>query len=104
MSEEHKPNDRRLMVLRGRIGAHQLHATHDPRKTTEAARRAFLQGFEQAVDPDGLLPPEERARRAGQLRKAHFARMAYRSAIARRAQRPSGARQGKVKESIDVDD
>jgi hypothetical protein len=31
-----------------------------------------------------LLTPDERARRADQLRRAHFARLAYLSAMARR--------------------
>ena len=31
--------ERASRALRGRIGAHRLHATHDPRETTKAARR-----------------------------------------------------------------
>ena len=73
-----------LASQRGRIGAYRLHATHDPRITTAPARRAFLAGFELAVDPDGELAPEERARRAAAAKKAHFAQLAYRSALARR--------------------
>ena len=72
-------------ALRGRIGAHRLHATHDPRETTEAARRAFWSSFEREVDPDGLLSPQERTRRADHARAAHFARLAYLSARARAA-------------------
>jgi len=41
--------------------------------------------FEREVDPDGTLPPEERARRAEHKRKAYFARLALKSAKARRA-------------------
>jgi hypothetical protein len=70
--------------LRGRIGAYRLHAMHDPRETTAAGRAAFLAGFEREVDPDGVLPPAERARRAAAARKAHFARLALASARARR--------------------
>src|SRR5450759_4512809 len=33
--------ERASRALRGRIGAHRLHATHDPRETTRAARQAF---------------------------------------------------------------
>ena len=82
--------ERASRALRGRIGAHRLHATHDPRETTKAARAAFMSSFEREVDPDGLLPPEERARRAAHARAAHFARLAYLSAKARaaRARRP----------------
>jgi uncharacterized membrane protein YccC len=82
--------ERASRALRGRIGAHRLHATHDSRETTKAARQAFWSSFEREVDPDGLLEPEERARRASHARAAHFARLAYLSARARaaRARRP----------------
>jgi uncharacterized membrane protein YccC len=82
--------ERASRALRGRIGAHRLHATHDPRETTKAARQAFWSSFEREVDPDGLLEPEERARRAAHARAAHFARLAYLSAraLAARARRP----------------
>ncbi len=70
--------------LLGRIGAHSLHARYDPRETTAAARAAFLDRFEREADPDGTLTPTERARRAHHLRKAYFARLALRSAQARR--------------------
>jgi hypothetical protein len=72
------------MALRGRIGAHELHARHDPRETTANARATFLASFEAKVDPGGSLPPAERARRAEHARKAHFARLALASARARR--------------------
>jgi hypothetical protein len=72
------------LALRGRIGAHLLHARYDSRALTANARTAFLAGFERAVDPDGLLPADERRRRAAHLRAAHFARLARLSALARR--------------------
>jgi hypothetical protein len=72
-----------LASMRGRIGAYSLHATHDPRVTTRAARAAFHASFEAKADPGGVLPTAERARRAALLRRAHFARLAYRSAVAR---------------------
>ncbi len=68
----------------GRIGGHTLQAQYD---TTEWRRKgtvALLNSFERKVDPEGLLSPEERERRAGAARKAHFARLAYKSAEARR--------------------
>lgn len=67
--------------LRGRIGASELHA--QGKTNTEPARRAFLDRFEREVDPDGVLEPAERSRRAGHARKAYFARLALRSARAR---------------------
>jgi hypothetical protein len=70
--------------LRGRIGALRLHASHDPRETTKAARAAFLSRFEAEVDPEGVLPQAERERRAQYARKAYFAKLALKSAKARR--------------------
>lgn len=81
---DHPVCDPLIMALRGRIGAHVLHARYDPQSTTAAARKAFLRQFERTVDPDGILSPEERARRADHERRAHMARLAYRSAMARR--------------------
>ena len=56
--------------LRARLAAHSMHARHDARETTTAARAAFLGRFEAEVDPDGLLSPEERRRRAEHARRA----------------------------------
>ncbi len=70
--------------LRARIGGFALSAARDPRETTKPARAAFLASFEREVDPDGVLTITERARRAAAARKAHFTRMALKSAQARR--------------------
>jgi hypothetical protein len=43
--------------------------------------------FEKQVDPDGTLDPVERARRADQAMRAHMARLALKSAQARRRRR-----------------
>lgn len=75
------------MALRGRIGAYRLHATHDPRETTQTARATFLSRFEREVDPDGILPEAERLRRAEAARKAYFSQLAYKSAKARRSRK-----------------
>ena len=70
--------------LLGRIGAHVTHSRFDPRVITAAARRAFLDRFLKEADPEGVLPFEERARRARHLRAAYFTRLALRSAQVRR--------------------
>ncbi len=75
--------------LSGRIGAFRLHALYDPRETTRNARAAFLDSFERAVDPKGVLPEDERRRRAGFARRAHFAKLARLSALARQTRRRS---------------
>jgi hypothetical protein len=84
VSARFDPHD---MALRGKIGAYRLHATHDPRKTTQPARVAFLARFLDEVDPDRILPEAERQRRAIAARKAWMARLAYRSAKARSQRR-----------------
>jgi hypothetical protein len=71
-------------VLRARLAAHTKWANTDPVEGTAAARAAFLDRFELAVDPDGVLPIAERQRRASHARKAYFARLALKSAQARR--------------------
>ncbi len=70
--------------LRARIGAHALHASHDPTETTAKARATFLARFEEEVDPARQLPEAERRRRAEHARKAHFARLALASVKSRR--------------------
>jgi hypothetical protein len=71
-------------ALWGRIGAHVQHSLYDPRETTLAARRSFLDRFEKEADPNLTLDPAERARRASHLRRAYFLRLSLRSAEVRR--------------------
>ena len=68
--------------LYGRMGAHKVHALG--LTNTTAARAAFDARFEREVDPDGVLSPAERAKRAQHARKLHFSTMAAKSAAARR--------------------
>jgi hypothetical protein len=74
-------------VLTGRLGAYVVHSRYDSRELTKAAREAFRSKFERDVDPDGVLPVEERLRRAEMARKAHFTRLALKSAQVRRQRR-----------------
>jgi hypothetical protein len=74
-------------TLRARLAAHSMHAKHDARDTTANGRTAFLARFEAEVDPDGILPPEERRRRAEHARSAYFTRLALAAVKARRRQR-----------------
>lgn len=59
--------------------------TEDRSAATQAARDAMSRKFEDQVDPDRRLAPDERARRADSARRAHFQRLALKSAQARRA-------------------
>ncbi len=67
--------------LRSRLGAYALHAAG--KTNTEPARAAFLDRFIREVDPDHVLAPAERARRAEAARRAHFTRLALASVRAR---------------------
>jgi hypothetical protein len=73
------------------MAAHQLHAgIPDAAAHTAPARAAFLGRFEREVDPDGVLDPHERTRRAQHARKAYFLRLALASAHARETHRGGG--------------
>lgn len=76
--------------MQARLAAYEMHARHDASRTTAAGRAAFLRRFEDEVDPDRVLSDDERARRAEHARKAHFTRLALRSAQARRARAAQG--------------
>jgi hypothetical protein len=69
---------------RARIAALTRWSREDAREGTGPARRGFRARFERQVDPEGKLPPQERSRRAEAAMRAHMARMALRSAQARR--------------------
>jgi hypothetical protein len=73
--------------LRASIAADVMHAKHDPRETTKAGTAAFLEKFEREADPDGVLDPVERARRAELLKRAYFKRLAFASSRARQAKK-----------------
>lgn len=75
------PEQRRL---RAQVAAHTSWAnTSDPAARTANARKAGLDRFEQQVDPDGMMDPAERARRAEHARKAYFKTLALKSAKVR---------------------
>ncbi|MFV8316327.1 hypothetical protein [Mycobacterium sp. 23] len=65
--------------------------TEDRAARTAAARAAAMDRFEREVDPEGVLTPAERAKRAANARKAHFQRMAYASAKARQRRKGNAA-------------
>ena len=71
-------------VLRARMAAHALHAqVSDPAAHTAPARKVFLSRFEREVDSEGVLEPQERARRAEHAKKAYSLRLAAASTKAR---------------------
>ncbi|OBG60826.1 hypothetical protein, partial [Mycobacterium sp. E735] len=74
----------KMRSMRGRIGAYESWArTSDRPARTWPARKAALDRFEREIDPDGVLTPQERAKRAEWARKAFMQRLALKSAAAR---------------------
>lgn len=70
-------------TLRSRLAAYERWARHDPVAGTAPARAAFHNRFTREVDPDGVLPEDERLRRADAAKKAYFTRLALKSSQAR---------------------
>jgi hypothetical protein len=73
--------------MRARIAAHARWENTDPAQASKDARRRALDRYLKRVDPEGLLDPEERERRAEHARKADMMRLALASARARRLAR-----------------
>jgi len=77
------PEDRAVIAS---IASHLRWAFEEDRTAaTEPARSAFMRSFEDRIDPEGVLDPDERARRAQNLVSAHFKTLARKSAAVRRA-------------------
>ena len=71
--------------LNARAAVHSSWAnTPDRSRRTAPAREAALARFERQVDPDGVLAPAERARRAESARRAYFLGLSAKSAAKRR--------------------
>lgn len=68
-----------------RMGGYALQSQHDTGPSLIKARQALRSKFEREVDPEGLLDPVERDRRASAARKLFYQRMAYKSARVRRS-------------------
>ena len=82
------------MALRGRIGAHELHAQYDTNVVSAPGRRAAETALNAKllaeIDPQGLLSDVERERRLNHARSAHFARIALRR-VKKARQQPTEA-------------
>lgn len=84
MARQHResPAER---VLHSRAASHVRWSRESDRSKATAPARAGMQAkFERQVDPDGLLDPVERAKRAESARKAYYADLTRKSIAARR--------------------
>ena len=70
--------------LQARAAAHAKWSRTDPKEGSARARRAFYKRFENQVDPDRVLPPAQRARRADHARRAYMLDLSRRAAKAGR--------------------
>ena len=70
--------------LRASIAANTRWSREDPRPALAEVREGFARRFENQVDPDRVLSPDERARRAKRAMRAHMQSLSLRSAKARR--------------------
>jgi hypothetical protein len=72
------------MRARGKLGGLSTSARHDPVQITAKARQVYRESFFDLVDPTKTLDPTERERRATAAYRLHMAKLAMRSAAARR--------------------
>ena len=80
-----KPLTDKERSQKARMAAYVMHSRNDSKATTAKARAAFMNRFEEIVDPERVLSEDERLRRAEMARKAHFQALAIKSAEARKA-------------------
>jgi hypothetical protein len=79
----HDPGDRSALAS---AAAHHKAAFAPNRSALTAdARKAFEKKFVDEVDPTGVMPVEERTKRAANAKAAYFKRLALKSVQARRA-------------------
>ncbi len=79
-------------TLRARIGAHALHSRYDSHELTAPGRAAAATALDlrllTEIDPQNVLAEAERQRRLAHARKAHFSKLALKSARARQKSGP----------------
>jgi hypothetical protein len=68
----HDPEER---TIAARIAANARWAREDPTVNAERGQRGLLARFEKEVDPNGVLDPAVRAKRAEHARRAHMLRL-----------------------------
>lgn len=75
------PEQRRL---RAQIAANTRWSREDSSVQARRGQAGLTAKFEREVDPDGALPPAERARRVEAARRAHMQTLALKSSRARK--------------------
>lgn len=78
------PEQRSLVARRA---AYARWAKEDPAGQAEILRRGFLKRFADEVDPERVLPEDERARRIESAMRSHMAALSLRASKARAEKR-----------------
>jgi hypothetical protein len=89
------PSSERSLI--GQIAANTRWSTVQNRSAATApARKAFEKSFDQLVDPEGVLTPSERAKLVENARRAHFQKLALKSAQSRRRAKDARAQANRL--------
>jgi hypothetical protein len=84
-------HDPEVRILASQIAtAERWGRTADRSAATKPARDGLRAKFEREADPDGVLDPAERARRADHLQRAHMLRMSLAAKRARSRRNRTG--------------
>lgn len=83
------PTERRLNARAASLT--RWAAEPDRAAAMKPLRDGFLAKLERQVDPEGVLPPQERAQRAERLRLAHLAKASAAASAAARRRREQRA-------------
>lgn len=78
-----RSSDERALIARI-AAAERWGKTSDRSEATAPARAGLRAKFERQADPEGILPADERGRRADSLMRAHMLRMSLRAKVSRR--------------------
>ena len=70
--------------------------TTDRTARTEPARQGMTKRFERQVDPDGVLPPDELAKRVENARETHMLGMRLKAAKAQRLRKEAALLEAEV--------
>lgn len=85
---EQTPEAKARRTTAAKIAAHTRWAMEpDRRAATQAMRDGLQRKFEDAVDPDRVLDPIERATRVESYKRAYYLRITQKSAETRRARK-----------------
>ena len=71
--------------MRATIAALARWKNEDPAEAAFRGQQGLVAKFEREVDPDNVLSPAERRRRAIAARREHMTRMAFKSSKSRKA-------------------